>query len=65
MTLTLHASPGHAADTTFAPPVITGTSPAEALDILFHALLDVARRHEPELEAVLHGRANISDFTPE
>ncbi|MGU3538519.1 phosphoenolpyruvate carboxylase [Methylobacterium sp. A54F] len=65
MTLTLHASPGHAADTAFAPPVITGTSAAEALDILFHALLDVARRHEPELEAVLHGRANISDFTPE
>jgi phosphoenolpyruvate carboxylase len=65
MTQTLHASPGAAVDPIFAPPVITGTSSKEALDILFHALLDVARRHEPELEAVLHGHANISEFTPE
>src|SRR3954452_8975723 len=64
MTQTLHASPGAAVDPIFAPPVITGTSSKEALDILFHALLDVARRHEPELEAVLHGHANISEFTP-
>ncbi|KAB1075191.1 phosphoenolpyruvate carboxylase [Methylobacterium planeticum] len=65
MTQTLHASPGAAVAPIFAPPVITGTSSKEALDILFHALLDVARRHEPELEAVLHGHANISEFTPE
>ncbi|MEA1832285.1 phosphoenolpyruvate carboxylase [Methylobacterium durans] len=65
MTHTLHASPGAAVDHVFAPPVITGTSSKEALDILFHALLDVARRHEPELEVVLHGNANISEFSPE
>ncbi|AWN41627.1 phosphoenolpyruvate carboxylase [Methylobacterium durans] len=65
MTNTLHASPGAAVDHVFAPPVITGTSSKEALDILFHALLDVARRHEPELEVVLHGNANISEFSPE
>ena len=65
MTRTLHASPGHADENAFAPPVITGTSAREPLDILFHALLDVARRHEPELEAVLHGTADISSFTPE
>src|SRR5207253_3107759 len=64
MTDTLHAPVG-AVDHTFAPPVITGTSSKEALDILFHALLAVARRHEPELEDVLHGRANISEFSPE
>ncbi|TXM93466.1 phosphoenolpyruvate carboxylase [Methylobacterium sp. WL30] len=65
MPKTLHASLGHADENAFAPPVITGTSSKEALDILFHALLDVARRHEPELEAVLHGTADISTFTPE
>ena len=65
MTRTLHASPGHADESAFAPPVITGTSAKEPLDILFHALLDVARRHEPELESVLHGTADISTFTPE
>ncbi|GJE58724.1 phosphoenolpyruvate carboxylase [Methylobacterium trifolii] len=65
MIKTLHASPGTADENAFAPPVITGTSSKEALDILFHALLDVARRHEPELEAVLHGTADISNFTPE
>ena len=65
MTQTLHASPGTAVDHVFAPPVITGTSSKEALDILFHALLEVARRHEPELEVVLHGNANISEFSPE
>ncbi|WP_163317138.1 hypothetical protein, partial [Enterobacter hormaechei] len=43
----------------------TGTSSKEALDILFHALLEVARRHEPELEDVLHGNADISAFTPQ
>ncbi|WP_342149084.1 phosphoenolpyruvate carboxylase [Methylorubrum sp. SB2] len=65
MTKTLHARPSAASDTTFAPPVITGTATEDALDILFHALLDVARRHDPELEDVLHGRADISSYTPE
>ena len=65
MTVTLHATPSTSADAHFAPPVITGTATKEALDILFHALVDVARRHEPELEEVLHGRADISRFTPE
>ncbi|MDP4021454.1 phosphoenolpyruvate carboxylase [Methylobacterium sp. NEAU 140] len=62
MPTTRHAVP---AATGFAPPVITGTAAEEALDILFQALLDVARRHEPELEAVLHGTADISRFSPE
>ena len=65
MTVTLHATPTASGDEAFAPPVITGTSAEPALDILFHALLDVARRHEPELEDVLHGKAHISVFTPE
>ncbi|MDF2598590.1 phosphoenolpyruvate carboxylase [Methylobacterium brachiatum] len=65
MTRTLHASPGLAEASAFAPPVITGTSAEQALDILFQALLDVARRHDPDLEAVLHGTADISRFSPE
>ncbi|GJE55373.1 MULTISPECIES: phosphoenolpyruvate carboxylase [Methylobacterium] len=65
MTVTLHPSPTPSTGDTFAPPVITGTSAKDALDILFHALVDVARRHDPELEEVLHGRADISTFTPE
>ncbi|WP_375465893.1 phosphoenolpyruvate carboxylase [uncultured Methylobacterium sp.] len=65
MPTTLHVSPGPADDSAFAPPVITGTSSKEAVDILFRALLDVARRHEPELEPVLHGTADISAFSPE
>lgn len=65
MTVTLHATPSSSTDEAFAPPVITGTATEPALDILFHALVDVARRHEPELEDVLHGKADISTFTPE
>ncbi|ACA20814.1 Phosphoenolpyruvate carboxylase [Methylobacterium sp. 4-46] len=64
MTLALSV-PAGAPDPSFAPPVITGTSSREATDILFHSLLDVCRRHEPELESVLHGNANISDFSPD
>ncbi len=64
MPTTLHATPS-APVTGFAPPVITGTSSEGALDILFQALLDVARRHDPELETVLHGTADISRFSPE
>ncbi|MEG9529579.1 MAG: phosphoenolpyruvate carboxylase, partial [Hyphomicrobiales bacterium] len=65
MTRTLHATPGLVDATAFAPPVITGTSSEQALDILFQALLDVARRHDPDLEAVLHGTADISRFSPQ
>ena len=54
-----------APDAPFAPPVITGTSPDAATEILFHALLEICRRHEPDLEPVLKGEADISQLTPE
>ncbi|BAQ18795.1 phosphoenolpyruvate carboxylase [Methyloceanibacter caenitepidi] len=46
---------------------ITGTSPEGAADILFDLLLDVVRRHQPELEPVLTGAAekSITEFSPE
>lgn len=49
------------------PPaaLIAGTSAEEASDILFQLLLEVVRRHQPEIEPVLIGGANISGFTPE
>ncbi len=49
------------------PPgaVISGTSATEAADLLFRLLLEVVRRHQPEIEPVLLGGANISGFTPE
>jgi phosphoenolpyruvate carboxylase len=49
------------------PPValISGTSAEEASDILFQLLLEVVRRHQPEIEPVLVGGANFSGFTPE
>jgi phosphoenolpyruvate carboxylase len=52
-------------ETSFAPPVITGTSPDAATEILFRALLDICRRQQPELEGVLKGEADISRLTPE
>lgn len=45
--------------------VISGTSAQEAADLLFRLLLEVVRRHQPEIEPVLLGGANISGFTPE
>jgi phosphoenolpyruvate carboxylase len=54
-----------AVDSAFALPLITATSAKEAADVLFRLLLDVARRHQPEIEPVLRGVGNISDFTPE
>jgi len=48
-----------------APALIAGTSVREAASLLFGLLLDVARRHRPEVETVLEGRAIISDLTPE
>ncbi len=46
---------------------ITGTSPDGAANILFELLLDVVRRHQPEIEPVLTGGAqkSISEFSPE
>jgi phosphoenolpyruvate carboxylase len=51
--------------TPFVPPVITGTDDRVALDVLFRSLVDVCRRHQPELEAVLHGQATIAGLSPE
>ncbi len=51
----------HAAPTA----LITGTSAREAADILFGLLLDVVRRHQPEIEPILKGGGNILSFTPE
>ena len=48
-----------ALSSTAGPPAI------EAAGLLFSLLLDVARRHQPEIETVLKGGANVSDFTPE
>ncbi len=48
-----------------SPALIAGTSVREAASLLFGLLLDVARRHRPEVETVLEGRAIISDLTPE
>jgi len=48
-----------------AEAVISGTSAKEASDLLFQLLLEVARRHQPEIEPVLLGGANIIGFTPE
>ena len=45
--------------------LISGTSSKGATDILFPLLMEVIRRHQPELEAVFAGGANISDFSPE
>jgi len=45
--------------------LISGTSTKDAADILFDLLMEVVRRHQPEIEGVFAGGANISDFTPE
>jgi len=52
-------------DTEPPPAVIAGVSAKEASDLLFRLLLEVVRRHQPEIEPVLLGGANISGFTPE
>ena len=52
-------------DAPFVPPTITGTEPTAATEILYHALLEICRRHEPQLEGVLKGEADISKLTPE
>ncbi len=47
------------------PALISGTSSENAAKILFDLLIEVVRRHRPELEAVLKGGANIANFSPE
>ncbi len=38
---------------------------ARAAELLFGLLLDVARKHQPEIEPLLKGGASVADFTPE
>ncbi|AWN47340.1 phosphoenolpyruvate carboxylase [Methylobacterium terrae] len=52
-------------DTPFVPPLISGTEDRVALDVLFRSLVDVCRRHQPELEATLRGQADIAGLSPE
>ncbi|TNC13270.1 phosphoenolpyruvate carboxylase [Methylobacterium terricola] len=54
-----------APDTPFIPPLISGTEDRVALDVLFRSLVDVCRRHQPELEATLRGQADIAGMSPE
>ncbi|MGH6866182.1 MAG: phosphoenolpyruvate carboxylase, partial [Methyloceanibacter sp.] len=45
--------------------LISGTSAKEAADILFGLLMEVVRQHQPEIEGVFAGGANISRYPPE
>ncbi|MGI8725820.1 MAG: phosphoenolpyruvate carboxylase [Methyloceanibacter sp.] len=45
-------------------PLISGTSVTGAADILYGLLLDVVRKHQPEIEKALTGGADFSAFTP-
>ncbi len=45
--------------------LIAGISVREAQDLLFGLLLDVARRHQPEIEPVLKGGGPVSQLSPE
>ena len=45
--------------------LITGTSAKTAAELLFGLLLDVARKHRPEVEPLLKGGASVADVTPE
>ena len=45
--------------------VIGGTSPEGAADLLFRLLIEVVRRHEPKIEPILAGRADIASFPPQ
>ena len=48
-----------------ASALISGTSPREAAELLFGLLLDVAGKHQPEIEPLLKGGASVADVTPE
>ena len=56
---------GSAGDLSAPSALIAGTSPREAAELLFRLLLDVARRHQPEIEPLLKGGASVADVTPE
>jgi len=56
---------GSAGDASAPSALIAGTSPREAAELLFRLLLDVARRHQPEIEPLLKGGASVADVTPE
>jgi phosphoenolpyruvate carboxylase len=47
-----------------AVPLIEGTA-HQAAEILFGLLLEVTRRHQPEIESVLKGGSNFSELSPE
>jgi phosphoenolpyruvate carboxylase len=53
---------GHIASAVLAGASAPGLEPAA---LLFSLLLDVARKHQPEIEPVLTGGAIIAEFTPE
>jgi phosphoenolpyruvate carboxylase len=64
--MTLHAEiHAPSVEQQFAPPAITGTGPEAATRILFHALLEICRRHEPKLEGLFKGESEIAHLTPE
>ena len=48
-----------------ADALISGISVEGAANILFELLMEVVRRHQPEIEGVFEGGANVSDFSPE
>ena len=48
-----------------AEALISGTSVRAAQDLLFSLLLDIARRHQPEIVPVLEGGAPVSQLSPE
>jgi phosphoenolpyruvate carboxylase len=56
---------GGAGDASAPQALIAGTSPREAAELLFGLLLDVARKHQPEIEPLLKGGAPVADVTPE
>jgi phosphoenolpyruvate carboxylase len=45
--------------------LVRGTSAKEAAELLFSLLIEVVREHQPEIEPVLKGGANIDSFSPE
>jgi phosphoenolpyruvate carboxylase len=45
--------------------LVRGTSAKEAAELLFTLLIEVVREHQPEIEPVLKGGANIDGFSPE
>jgi phosphoenolpyruvate carboxylase len=52
-------------DDASAAPLTVIASAREAISILFGILLEIARRHQPEVETVLRGGADVAAFTPE